>query len=161
MNQNKLRVLIAPGEDSRRQFKVNVTNTDSMAADLVAFSNGNGGVMLIGISDDGSIHGLTPGDVRRINQLISNAATQHMRSPISPMTENIPVDKKRIVIDLTVSEGLDKPYFDRQGVIWIKAGSDRRRIQSKEELRRLFQMTEQFHADELPTMVGIEIHGHP
>ena len=42
MTRNELRELIALGEDSRRQFKVNVTNTDTLAADLVAFSNGNG-----------------------------------------------------------------------------------------------------------------------
>lgn len=102
------------------------------------------------------MQGLSGGDVRRINQLITNAATQHMRSPISPTTENVQIPGRRVVIVLTVPEGLDKPYFDRQGVIWIKTGSDRRRIQSKEELRRLFQMTGQFHADELPTKAGIE-----
>jgi len=122
----------------------------------VAFSNSSGGVMLIGVADDGNVQGLIGGDVRRINQLITNAATQHMRSPISPTTENVPVSGRRVVIVLTVPEGLDKPYFDRQGVIWIKTGSDRRRIQSKEELRRLFQMTGQFHADEIPTKAGIE-----
>ena len=66
------------------------------------------------------------------------------------------LDGRRVVIAVTIAEGLDKPYFDRQGVIWIKTGSDRRRIQSKEELRRLFQMTDQFHADELPTKAGID-----
>ena len=60
------------------------------------------------------------------------------------------------MIVLTVPEGLDKPYFDRQGVIWLKAGADKRRVQSKEELRRLFQISAQFHADELPTKAGID-----
>jgi ATP-dependent DNA helicase RecG len=156
MNRDELLAVVALGEDSRRQFKSDITNADSLAADLVAFSNSSGGVMLIGIADDGAAQGLNTGDVRRINQLIANAATQHMRSPISPTTENVPVSGKRVVIVLTVPEGLDKPYFDRQGVIWIKTGSDRRRIQSKEELRRLFQMTGQFHADELPTKAGID-----
>jgi hypothetical protein len=32
----------------------------------------------------------------------------------------------------------------------------RRRINSKEELRRLFQFSDQFHADELPTKAGID-----
>ena len=32
--------------------------------------------------------------------------------------------------------------------------SDKRRVNSKEELRRLFQMSAQFHADELPTKAG-------
>lgn len=156
MNHDDLLAMVALGEDSRRQFKADVTNADSVAADLVAFSNSSGGMMLIGVADDGTMPGLAPTDVRRINQIITNAATQHMRSPISPTTENVRIAGRRVVIVLTVSEGLDKPYFDRQGVIWIKTGSDRRRIQSKEELRRLFQMTEQFHADELPTKAGIE-----
>lgn len=156
MNRADLLTLVARGEDSGRQFKVDVTNADSLAADLVAFSNSSGGMLLIGVADDGTLPGLTPADVRRLNQLIGNAATQHMRSPISPTTENIVVGRGRVVIVITVAEGLDKPYFDRQGVIWIKTGSDRRRIQSKEELRRLFQMTDQFHADELPTKAGID-----
>ncbi|MGE5784985.1 MAG: hypothetical protein ACM3ZE_10355, partial [Myxococcales bacterium] len=51
---------------------------------------------------------------------------------------------------------LDKPYFDKNGVIWLKAGADKRRVNSKEELRRLFQMTDQFHADELPTRASVD-----
>jgi len=156
MNRAELLTLVARGEDSGRQFKADVTNADSLAADLVAFSNSSGGMLLIGVADDGTLPGLTPADVRRLNQLIANAATQNMRSPISPTTENVPLDGGLVVIVLTVAEGLDKPYFDRQGVIWVKTGSDRRRIQSKEELRRLFQMTDQFHADELPTKAGID-----
>ncbi|MFW6228883.1 MAG: hypothetical protein ACOC2V_05425, partial [Alkalispirochaeta sp.] len=46
---------------------------------------------------------------------------------------------------------LDKPYFDNNGVIWLKTGADKRRVNTKEELRRFFQVTEQFSADELPT----------
>ena len=154
MTRKELQALVALGEDSSRQFKVDLTNADSLAADLVAFSNSSGGTLLIGVADDGKMPGLSPADVRRLNQLIGNAATQHMRSPISPTTENVSVARGRVVIVVDVPEGLDKPYFDRLGVIWVKTGSDRRRIQSKEELRRLFQMTDQFHADELPTKAG-------
>ena len=57
---------------------------------------------------------------------------------------------------LTVPKGMDKPYFDRNGVIWLKSGADKRRVNSKEELRRLFQSVDQFHADELPTKAGID-----
>jgi ATP-dependent DNA helicase RecG len=156
MNRKELLKVVALGEDSSRQFKADVNNADSLAADLVAFSNSSGGALFIGVTDDGALKGLAPAEVRRINQLIGNAAAQHTRSPISPTTENIKVGSGRVVLALTVPEGLDKPYFDRNGVIWVKAGSDRRRIQSKEELRRLFQMTDQFHADELPTKAGID-----
>lgn len=92
----------------------------------------------------------------RINQLIGNTASQSIRSGITVTSENIAVSKDRRVIAVTVPKGLDKPYFDRHGVIWLKNGADKRRIHSKEELRRLFQGTHQFHADELPTKAGVE-----
>ena len=44
----------------------------------------------------------------------------------------------------------------KNGVIWLKTGTDKRRVNAKEELRRLFQLTDQFHADELPTKAGID-----
>ncbi len=37
-----------------------------------------------------------------------------------------------------------------------KKAADKRRVNSKEELRRLFQISNQFHADELPTKAGID-----
>lgn len=79
-----------------------------------------------------------------------------MRSPLAVLTENVLLANGNLVIVLTVPKGLDKPYFDKNGVIWLKAGSDKRRVNSKEELRRLFQISAQFHADELPTKAGID-----
>jgi ATP-dependent DNA helicase RecG len=65
--------LVARGEDSRTQFKKgqDVTNARSLAGEIVAYANSKGGRILIGIDDAGSVSGLSPGDIRRINQLIS------------------------------------------------------------------------------------------
>ncbi|MBN1226838.1 MAG: putative DNA binding domain-containing protein [Deltaproteobacteria bacterium] len=156
MKSKDLRSIIALGEDSTRQFKVDVKNADSLASEMAAFANLDGGTVFIGVSDDGSIPGLKREDVLRINQMISNAASQHVRSPLTVQTENVKISNGRIVILLTVPKGIDKPYFDRNGVIWLKCGADKRRINSKEELRRLFQLSDQLHADELPTNAGIE-----
>jgi ATP-dependent DNA helicase RecG len=41
-------------------------------------------------------------------------------------------------------------------MIWLKVSADKRRVNSKEELRRLFQVSGQFHADELPTKAGVD-----
>jgi len=151
-----LRALAVKGEDSARQFKANITNAESLAAEMAAFANSEGGTILIGVADDGSIPGLSQQDVFRINQLIGKAASQLVRSPLTVTTENLLLDDGRIVIVVTVPKGIDKPYFDNNGVIWLKVGADKRRVNSKEELRRLFQVTDQFHADELPTRAGID-----
>ena len=150
-----LKKLISRGEDSTHQFKKDITNPDALASELVAFSNSQGGTIFIGVSDNGEMIGLAPHDVARLNQLISNTASQHVRSPISPHTENVQIGKGKIVIVVTVPEGIDKPYFDRNGVIWQKNGADKRRISSKEELRRIFQSVDTFYADEVPTKAAI------
>lgn len=154
--RSELLAEIAHGEDSARQFKADVRNAESLASEMAAFANCSGGTIFIGVADDGATPGLAPQDVARINQLISNAASQLVRSPLAVQTENVALKNGRLVIVLTVPKGIDKPYFDKNGVIWLKSGADKRRVNSKEELRRLFQISDQFHADELPTKAGIE-----
>lgn len=41
-----LREQAAAGEDSTRQFKSRIDNADSLAAEMAAFANANGGVIL-------------------------------------------------------------------------------------------------------------------
>lgn len=147
---------IARGEDSRLQFKSDVKSPESLAAEIVAFANADGGRIIIGVGDDGSVPGLAAADLRRVNQLISNVASHLVRSPINVRTENVTLGKGRVVVVLDVPKGIDKPYFDKNGVIWLKNGADKRRINSREELRRFFQFSPQFHADEMPTRAGIE-----
>ena len=137
------------GEDSRHQFKRNVGNADSLAADMVAFCNGDGGTMLIGVSDDGKAAGLANDDVRRLNQLISNAASQHVTPPIAPITENVIVDGSLIIV-VSVPSGVNKPYQDRGGAFWVKSGADKRKATSREEIQRMFQNASLLHADEIP-----------
>ncbi|MBF0550457.1 MAG: putative DNA binding domain-containing protein [Deltaproteobacteria bacterium] len=156
MTRQELLSQVGLGEDSYRQFKADVRNVDSLAAEMAAFANSEGGAILIGVGDDGALPGLSPKDVSRINQLISNAASQQVRSPLVVRTENVLLENGRIVIVLTVPKGIDKPYFDKNGVIWLKCGADKRRVNTKEELRRLFQSVGQFYADELPTKAGID-----
>ena len=61
-----------------------------------------------------------------------------------------------MVIVTTIPKGIDKHYFDRGGVIWLKSGADKRRVNSKDKLRRLFKVSDQFNADALPTKAGID-----
>jgi len=147
MNHQFLHSQIILGEDSTRQFKADVKNAESLASEMVAFANTSGGTIFIGVADDGSTPGLTQQDVVRINQLVSNVASQFVRSPLAVQTETVALESGRIVMVLTVPKGIDKPYFDKNGVIWLKAGADKRRVNSREELRRFFQFSNQFHAD--------------
>ena len=137
---------ISNGEDSFTQFKENITNNEKLAEELVAFSNSKGGFLIIGVSDNHDILGLSDDDIRRLNLLIGNVINSNIVPPIYPMTEIKVIDDKKLLI-LEISEGVSKPYSTNKGVYLTKAGSDKRKI-SPEELKRLFAESKKLYADE-------------
>lgn len=149
METTELIDLLSRGEDSRHQFKENFTNADALAAEIVAFSNTAGGKVFIGVRNDGSVVGLSGPDTDRLNQLISNSGSQNVRPAVNPLTENVLHPNGNVMV-LTVPEGVSKPYMDRNGAIWVKSGSDKRKATSREEIQRLFQQAGLVHADQTP-----------
>ncbi|EIU3493046.1 putative DNA binding domain-containing protein [Pseudomonas aeruginosa] len=149
METTELIDLLSRGEDSRQQFKTDINNADALAAEIVAFSNTAGGRIFIGVNDDGSVRGLSGADVARLNMLIANVASQVVRPAVNPLTENVPHPAGTVLV-LSIAEGINKPYMDKNGAIWVKNGSDKRRATSREELQRLFQQAGLVHADETP-----------
>jgi len=149
METTELLEAVARGEDSRHQFKEDVTNPTSLAAEIAAFANSGGGQIFIGVADDGSIRELDVPTVGRLNQLISNTASTNVRPAVNPRTENVSVGNG-VVLVVTIPDGLSKPYVDNSGVIWVKCGSDKRRVTAREEMQRMFQTAQLVHGDDVP-----------
>ena len=149
METAELLEIIGRDEDSKHQFKANITNETSLAQEMVAFSNSGGGSIFIGVSNDGTFTGLGREDIGRLNQLVSNAASQQVRPPINPQTENI-ATPDGLVMRVVVPDGISKPYMDKNGVIWVKSGADKRKATSREEIQRLYQSAGLIHGDEIP-----------
>jgi len=61
METAELLEIISRDEDSRHQFKADVTNEISLGQEMVAFSNSGGGAIFIGVSNDGTFAGLKKG----------------------------------------------------------------------------------------------------
>ncbi len=143
--------LLSRGEDSHTQFKQaqDIRNATSLAAEMVAFANAEGGRILIGVDDLGSIVGITQDDIRRLNNLVSNVASENVRPPINPITENMSTEKGLIMV-VTIREGLSKPYADNQGIFWMKSGANKRPVTSREEIQRMMQRAGLVNADEVP-----------
>lgn len=150
METSELIEILALGEDTKHQYKENFHNVNSLAAEIVAFSNSGGGRIFIGVEDKNwTVTGLTKNDVSRLNQLISNAATQSVRPPVNPITENVN-HPDGLVIVVSIPDGISKPYMDNSGAIWVKSGSDKRKVTSREEIQRIFQSAGLLHGDEIP-----------
>ena len=148
METAELLGIVARGEDGRHQFKANFTNVDLLAAEMVAFSNSGGGT-IVGVSNDGTFSGLARADMGRLNQLVSNAASQSVRPPVNPTTENVSTSGGLVMV-VTIADGVSKPYMDNSAVIWVKSGSDKRRVTSREEIQRMYQSAGLMHGDEIP-----------
>jgi len=65
MKKSELKAITAKGEDSRLQFKQDIRNVDALASEMVAFSNSEGGRILIGVTDAGKLEGVPRADVGR------------------------------------------------------------------------------------------------
>ena len=140
---------IAQGEDSRTQFKRGPIGVSKLATELAAFSNAEGGVILFGVDDDGTVVGLDKAEKKALDKELSNAANDNVRPSVYPRTEFHTINGRQILV-VSVPEGVSKPYADKAGNFWTKSGPDKRRITAREELQRLLQASLLIHADELP-----------
>ncbi len=146
MQLTALKTKIQNGEDSYTQFKVNITNSNKLAEELVAFSNARGGLLIIGVDDNSVIIGVETADIKRLNQLIGNVINDNITPPIYPLVTIENIEEKKILV-IEIEEGVSKPYSTNKGIYLTKAGSDKRKI-SPDELRRLFAQAKKLYADE-------------
>ena len=137
MNEQELMQVITGGESGKVQFKERMPHPDSLAHELIAFSNSRGGMIVFGVNDKtGGLNGLSFGEIQELNRQIVNIASQKVHPPVYISTETVSVQGQQIVVVL-VDEGLSKPYKDSNGTIYLKNGSDKRKVTSNDEIARL------------------------
>src|SRR5687767_14737964 len=76
VSPERIEALIAGGEALGVEFKSDVNDVE-LVENVVCLANGGGGVLLVGVEDDGTVKGARPRhgqvtDPRRIEALISN-----------------------------------------------------------------------------------------
>lgn len=149
MEQEELRKIVSQGETSKVQFKQKLDNNDSIAAEMIAFANSKGGIILFGIEDKtGTVIGLDYAKLQETGNALANIANDFVKPQIFITTEVVELDEKCILL-VSVEEGTSKPYKDRNGTIWVKQGSDKRKLTDNNEQIRLFQQNGLLFADEL------------
>jgi len=147
MDSTELIQVIARGEDSHHQFKEKLTKAKDIAKELIAFSNSEGGKLIVGVTDDLSVNGLLPEEIESSNRLIADAATNNVRPAINVITENIGHPDGMVIV-VSIAKGV-RPCADNEGRLWVKNGSDKRVVTAIEEMQRMFQAARLVHADEV------------
>ena len=151
MNPTELQDIIKVGETSRVQFKRELGNQSKVAAEMIAFSNSNGGMLIFGVLDKtGEIAGLSYEELQKANNELATIANELVKPLIYITTEAVIVDTldgKKNVLVVHVEEGISKPYKDLNGTIWLKQGADKRKVTDNAEILRLLQSGGKFYAD--------------
>lgn len=149
MTAEQLKEIIRKGETSKVQFKQTFRTAEDIANELVAFSNSKGGLLIIGVEDKtGKISGLAYDEVQKIGSMIGNAANDRMRPAIYPDVDTITLDGKT-VITVEVGKGMDAPYKNYKGEIYVKQGPDKRRVTDNLEILRLFYDSSSYQPDRI------------
>ena len=129
--------IISGGESSKVQFKERLPNPDSFAHELIAFSNSGGGTIIFGVNDKtAELRGLSFSEIQLLNQQMVNIASQKVYPPVFITTDTVSVNGSQLVV-VSIEEGISKPYKDSNGTIYVKNGSDKRKVTSNDEIARL------------------------
>ena len=139
---------IKAGEVSGVQFKERILDKYDIACELVAFSNSHGGKLVVGIKDKtGKTNALSYSEVQETTNLLSDIASENVVPSILIKIDTVEVEDGNLVI-ATVKEGLNKPYHDNKGIVWVKNGADKRKVFGNAELAEMMTDCGSFAPDE-------------
>ncbi len=149
MVRSELLEILAQGENSGIEFKRDNIRPEQLAKEIAAFANFQGGRVLLGVEDDGSISGLQRPDTQ---EWVLHALWENIHPQIIPYYEEITLDKTTKIAVISVSSGISKPYVIRHNNredIYIRMG-DRSEPVSQEQQSLLLQSGILFHSESFP-----------
>lgn len=113
-----IKKLILQGEGTTLDFKKTITSVEKIAKSLVAFANNQGGQLLIGVADDGTIKGVKSEDEERY--MITKSATQYCKPAIEPEFDEMMVDGKLVLV-VSIAASDTKPHYalDEHKQWWV------------------------------------------
>jgi len=141
MTLTELHDLLRNSENSGVEFKRDDVHPDSLAKEIVALANLEGGKILLGVEDDGSISGLTR-TAKEAEEWVMNICRNHLQPPLIPYWETlVQEDSQQIGVISIPADCPDKPYKAKRGSAWVsflRVGSTSREA-TRDEEARLYQ----------------------
>ena len=154
MNKTDLLEMIRDGENSNVEFKRDNVHTDTIAKEMSALLNFEGGYILLGVEDDGNVSGLTRSreDAER---WVMNIAHLNIQPSIIPSWYTFTfVDGKEVGVIGLSADSPGKPHKAKRGTAWVtyvRVGSTSREA-SREEEGRLYQAAHLIRYDIRPVL---------
>jgi ATP-dependent DNA helicase RecG len=143
MTRTELFELLKNGENSGVEFKRDDIRPEALAREMAGILNLEGGHILLGVEDDGTVSGLTR-DPKEAEEWVMETARTHVQPAVIPYWEKFQWnDAKFIGVVSLPADSPDKPYKAKRGTTWvtqIRAGSTTRDA-TREEEARLYQQS--------------------
>lgn len=149
MLKTELLEIIANGENSGVEFKRDDIRPEQLAREVVALLNFQGGKVLLGVDDDGTISGIQR---EGLEEWVMNAIQTRIHPMFLPYYEEIRLDDQKVVAVISFPQGISKPYVVRdrgREEIYIRVGSTSR-LATREQQMRLFELGGMLHAEVMP-----------
>lgn len=149
MTTQEILKLCGKGEQTPVQMKERVTDAYELGKEMVCYANERGGgLIIIGVNDKtGKVNALSRTEVQEQTGLLSQIATDQVHPAVSIKAENVDVPGGQLIA-VTVLEGINKPYKDNKGVVWVKNGANKRRIVDNAEIAEMMSDSGTFRQDE-------------
>lgn len=138
MTIREIQALVSKGEGNTLEFKHKVEHPEKIVREIVAFANSQGGNLLIGVDDDGTISGLK--DAEEEAYALESAIQKHCKPPVPLASEIVPISKKRSVIHYSILPSQRKPHAvkkDESTKVYVRARD--RSIQASKEMREILR----------------------
>ncbi len=149
MLKTELLEIIANGENSGVEFKRDDIRAETLAREIVALANLRGGMVLLGVEDDGTISGIQRPD---LETWVMNVVFSHVHPMLLPFYEVVTLEEGIRVAVVSVTMGTSKPYVLRHNNredIYIRAGSTAR-LADRNQQAQLFATGGLLHSETLP-----------
>ncbi len=138
MTLREIQALVIKGESNTLEFKRKVAHPEKIVREIVAFANTAGGLLLIGVDDDGSIPGLKYAEEEAF--ALEAAVRKLCKPPIPLNLEIVPISAKRAVIKYQIESSPTKPHIvkDPENPASYVRFKDRS-IQASKEMREILR----------------------
>jgi ATP-dependent DNA helicase RecG len=149
MLRTELLEIIANRENSGIELKRDDIRPEQLAKEVVALANFQGGRILLGVEDDGTISGLQRDNTE---EWVMNVFRDKIHPMILPFYEEVRLDDGKRVAVISFPQGISKPYVMRHAGredIFIRVGSTSQ-LASREQQARLFALGGMLHAEVMP-----------
>lgn len=150
MLRSELLEIIANGESSGVEFKRDDIRPELLGKEIVALANLNGGMILLGVEDDGTISGIQRPNLEQwVMDTVFSAKVHPM---ILPFYEEVKMTAEKRVAVVSFPQGTAKPYVLRhknREEIYIRLGSISK-LATREQQARLFASGGILHTETLP-----------